>query len=101
MLATATTAGGDRIDALHGDSVAADRPPSDARSYPTARWRKHFSRLSVDDTARVDATLAHLCDRAAGFSRTETESVTVSSVGVDVSGSDEVRVREVGTRKCR
>ncbi|WP_241659163.1 HTTM domain-containing protein [Halorubrum salsamenti] len=101
VLATATTADGDRIDALYGDPVAVDRPPSDARGYPTARWRKHFSLLPVDDPDRVDATLAHLCDRAAGFSGAETESVTVSSVAVDVSGSDEVRVREIGTRKCR
>ncbi|WP_435097095.1 HTTM domain-containing protein [Halorubrum sp. N11] len=100
VLATATTAGGERIDALYGDPVATDRPPSDARGYPTARWRKHVSLLSVDDTERVDATLAHLCDRAAAFSGAEIESVTVSSVEVDVSGSGEVRVREVGTREC-
>jgi len=40
VLATATTADGDRTDALHGDPVATDRTPSDARGYPTARWRK-------------------------------------------------------------
>ncbi|WP_241686084.1 HTTM domain-containing protein [Halorubrum amylolyticum] len=104
VLATATTADGDRIDALYGDPVATDRPPSDARGYPTARWRKHFSLLSADDTDRVDATLAHLCDRATGFSGGETESVTVSSVEVDVSGNDEngeTRVVELGTRECR
>lgn len=101
VLATATTADGDRIDALYGDPIAADRPPSDARGYPTARWRKHFSLLPADDADRVDATLAHLCGRAAGFSGTETESVTVSSVEVDVSGSGGVRVRTVGARECR
>ena len=101
VLATATTADGDRIDALYGDPVAADRSPSDARRYPTARWRKHFSLLSTEDAERVDATLAHLCDRATGFSGEETASVTVSSVEVDVSGSGEGRVREVGTRECR
>ncbi|WP_123620328.1 HTTM domain-containing protein [Halorubrum sp. CSM-61] len=101
VLATATTADGDRIDALYGDPVAADRPLADARGYPTARWRKHFSLLPPDDPDRVDATLAYLCDRAAGLSGAEIESVTVSSVEVDVSGSDEVRVREIGTRECR
>jgi len=101
VLATATTADGDRIDALYGDPVAADRPPSDARGYPTARWRKHFSLLSADDPDRVGATLAHLCDRAADRSGEETVSVTVSSVEVDVSESDEVRVREIGARDCR
>ena len=101
VLATATTADGDRIDALYGDPVAVDRPPSDARGYPTARWRKHFSLLPVDDADRVDATLAHLCDRAAGFSDAEADSVTVSSVEVDVSGDGEARVRAVGTRECR
>jgi len=88
VLATATTADGDRTDALHGDPVATDRTPSDARGYPTARWRKHFSLLSADDTDRIDATLAHLCDRAAGFSGAETEAVTVSAVEVDVVGSE-------------
>jgi len=92
-LATATTADGDRTDALHGDPVATDRTPSDARGYPTARWRKHFSLLSADDTDRIDATLAHLCDRAAGFSGAETEAVTVSAVEVDVVGSEEIWVR--------
>jgi len=108
VLATATTADGDRIDALYGDPVATDRLPSDARAYPTARWRKHFSLLSVGDAERVDATLAYLCDRAAIASGEETASVTVSSVEIDVSGSaadrvrdDEVRVRELGTRACR
>jgi len=101
VLATATTADGDRTDALHGDPVATDRTPSDARGYPTARWRKHFSLLSADDTDRIDATLAHLCDRAAGFSGAETEAVTVSAVEVDVVGSEEIWVREAGTRECR
>jgi hypothetical protein len=101
VLATATTADGDRIDALHGDPVATDRTPSDARGYPTARWRKHFSRLSADDTDRVDTMLAHLCDRATEFSGAEMESVTVSAVEVDVVGSEEVWVREAGTRECR
>ena len=101
VLATATTADGDHVDALYGDPVAADRSPSDARRYPTARWRKHFSLLPTEDAERVDATLAGLCDRAAGFSGEETTSVTVSSVAVDVSGSGEVRVHEVGTRECR
>ena len=101
VLATATTADGDRIDALYGNPIATDRPPSDARGSPTARWRKHFSLLSTDDPERVDATLAHLCDRAAGFSGEETESVTVSSVEVDVVGDGAVRVQTVGTRECR
>lgn len=34
VLATATTADGDRTDALHGDPVATDRTPSDARDIP-------------------------------------------------------------------
>ena len=101
VLATATTADGDRIDALYGDPVAADRPPSDARGYPTARWRKHFTLLPVDDAELVDATLAHLCDRAAVRSAEETESVTLSSVAVDVSGGGETRVVELGSRECR
>jgi len=49
------------------------------------------SLLSADDTDRIDATLAHLCDRAAGFSGAETEAVTVSAVEVDVVGSEEGR----------
>ena len=101
VLATAATADGDRIDALYGDPVATDRPPSDARGYPTARWRKHLSLLAHDDTDRVDATLAHLCDRAAGFSDAEPTSVRLSSVEVDVAGGNGVQVREFGTRECR
>jgi len=101
VLATATTADGDRIDALlHGDPVATDRTRP-TPGYPTARWRKHFSRLSADDTDRVDTMLAHLCDRATEFSGAEMESVTVSAVEVDVVGSEEVWVREAGTRECR
>ncbi|MGQ3329168.1 HTTM domain-containing protein [Halorubrum sp. FL23] len=100
VLATATTADGDRIDALYGDPVATDRSPSDARGYPTARWRKHFSLLSAADADRVDATLARLCDRAAGLSGAEAESVTVSSVEVAV-GSGDTRVVELGSRECR
>ncbi|WP_200531038.1 HTTM domain-containing protein [Halorubrum sp. LN27] len=106
VLATATTADGDRVDALYGDPVAADRPTSDARGYPTARWRKHVSLLSANepkrtDAERVDATLAYLCDRAADLSGEETASMTLASVEVDVTGSGEVRVREIGTRECR
>ena len=101
--ATATTADGDRIDALYGDPVARDRPPSDARAYPTARWRKLLTRLADDpDSARVDPLLAHLCDRAAGFTDADDEpirSVTVSAVDVDVEGG-ETRVEELGTRSC-
>ncbi len=102
VLATATTADGDRIDALYGDSVATDRPPSDARAYPTARWRKYLTLLADGgDPARTDALLARLCDRAAGYTDEELRSVTVSSVEVDVEGSDGTEVRELGTRDCQ
>ncbi|MDZ5812765.1 HTTM domain-containing protein [Halorubrum sp. AD140] len=102
VLATATTADGDRTDALYGDPVATDRPPSDARAYPTARWRKALTLLAADgDPSRVDALLAHLCDRAAGFADDEVESVTVSSVEIDVTEDGETRVSELGTRECR
>ena len=100
-LATATTADGDRIDALYGDSVARDRPPSEARAYPTARWRKLLTSLAADPD-RVDPLLAHLCDRAAGFADggdAPVRSVTVSTVDVDVT-SEETRVEELGTRSC-
>nr|WP_239638845.1 MULTISPECIES: HTTM domain-containing protein [Halorubrum] len=103
VLTTATTADGGRIDALYGDRVARDRPPSDARAYPTARWRKFLALLADDpDRDRVDPLLAHLCDRAAGFADAEDEpirSVTVSAVGVDVN-SGETRADELGTRSC-
>ncbi|SDF14206.1 Vitamin K-dependent gamma-carboxylase [Halorubrum xinjiangense] len=112
VLATATTADGERIDALYGDRVARDRPPGDARAYPTARWRKFLTPLADDpDPARVDPLLAHLCDRAAGFADGggagdagdagdgRIQSVTVSAVGVDVYDG-ETRVEEVGTGSC-
>ncbi|QWC18746.1 HTTM domain-containing protein [Halorubrum sp. 2020YC2] len=107
-LATATTADGDRIDAFHGDRVARDRPPSDARAYPTARWRKFLTSLADDpDPDRVDPLLAHLCDRAAGFpdgdganGAAAVDSVALSAVDVDVYRG-ETRVEELGTRSCR
>ncbi|TKX67354.1 HTTM domain-containing protein [Halorubrum sp. SP9] len=103
VLATATTADGDRIDALYGDRVARDRPPSDARAYPTARWRKFLTRLADDpDPNRVGPVLAHLCDRAAEFAGEDgapIRSVTVSAVDVDVE-TGETRVDELGTRSC-
>ena len=103
VMATATTADGDRIDALYGDRVALDRPPSDARAYPTARWRKSLSLLADDpDPDRVDPVLAHLCERAAQFAdggSRPVRSVTVSTVYVDV-GDGETRVDELGTRSC-
>ncbi|MGM0448955.1 MAG: HTTM domain-containing protein [Methanobacteriota archaeon] len=116
VLATATTADGDRVDALYGDRVARDRPPADARSFPTARWRKLLTLLG-DDPDRVDPLLAHLCDRATGFADGgnagdagdtggagdvgdgRIRSVTVSAVDVDVYGG-ETRVEEIGTRSC-
>ncbi|MDB9279696.1 HTTM domain-containing protein [Halorubrum ezzemoulense] len=101
--ATAATADGDRIDALYGDRVARDRPPSDARAYPTARWRKLLTALANNpDSARVDPLLAHLCDRAGGFAEGgdgAIRSVTVSAVDVDVRDG-ETRVDELGTRSC-
>ena len=106
VLATATTADGERLDALHGDRVARDRPPSDARAYPTARWRKFLTQLAVDpDPARVDPVLGYLCDRAAGFAgegrgdAAAVDAVTLSMVGVDVE-TGEARVDELGTRSC-
>ena len=102
LLATATTADGERIDALYGDPVAADRPPSDARAYPTARWRKYVTLLAAAESPeRVDALLAHLCDRPGGETVDAAASVTVSMVEVDVSEGGETRVRELGTRECR
>ena len=102
LLATATTADGDRFDALYGDPVAADRPPSDARAYPTARWRKYMTLLAVAESPeRVDALLAHLCDRPGGGAVDDAASVTVSMVEVDVSEGGETRIREMGTRQCR
>ncbi|MFW6000377.1 MAG: HTTM domain-containing protein, partial [Halorubrum sp.] len=99
-------ADGDRIDALHGDRVARDRPPSDARDHPTARWRKFLTLLADDpDPNRVDPLLAHLCDRSAGFADGgdgvdgPVRSVTVSAVDVDVTDG-ETRVEELGTRSC-
>lgn len=102
LLATATTADGERVDALYGDPVAADRPPSDARAYPTARWRKYMTLLAAAESPeRVDALLAHLCDRPGGGTVDAAASVTVSMVEVDVSDGGETRVRELGTRRCR
>jgi hypothetical protein len=102
FLATATTADGDRIDALYGDPVATDRPPSDARAYPTARWRKYLTLLADDEApARVDPLLAHLCDRSAGFDDDEVASVTALAVETDVTEGGETHVRELGTRECR
>ena len=102
VLATATTADGDRIDALYGDRVARDRPPSDARGYPTARWRKFLTLLADDpDPDRVAPVLAHLCDRAAGHAADPdgVDSVSLSAVDVDV-GDGATRVDELGTHAC-
>ncbi|TKX75302.1 HTTM domain-containing protein [Halorubrum sp. GN11_10-6_MGM] len=103
VLATATTDDGERLDALYGDRVARDRPPSDARAYPTARWRKLLTLLADDpEPDRVEPLLAHLCDRAAGLADAESgpiRSVTVSAVDVDVTDG-ETRVDELGTRSC-
>jgi len=102
FLATVTTADGDRIDALYGDPVAADRPPSDARAYPTARWRKYLTLLAGDESpTRVDALLANLCDRPAGSTVDDAASVSVSMVEIDVSEGGETQIRELGTRECQ
>jgi hypothetical protein len=102
LLATATTADGDAVDALYGDPVAVDRPPSDARAYPTARWRKYLTLLAGDGApARVDPLLAYLCDRSAGTAGEAVASVTVETVETDVTEGGETRVRELGTRACR
>ncbi|WP_049906629.1 hypothetical protein [Halorubrum tebenquichense] len=102
VLATATTADGDRIDALYGDPVARDRPPSDARAYPTARWRKLLALLADDpEPARVDPLLAHLCDRADAFAGDgRVASVSLSAVEVDVE-TGETRIETLGSRECR
>jgi hypothetical protein len=100
VLATATTADGGRIDALYGDAVAADRPPSDARGYPTARWRKHVSLLATADAERVDATLAYLCDRATGPAGVAS-SVTLSVLEFDPEDRRVVDRRDLGARRCR
>ena len=102
LLATATTADGDAVDALYGDPVALDRPPSDARAYPTARWRKYLTLLAGDGApGRVDPLIAYLCDRSAGPAGEAIESVTVETVEIDVTEGGETRVRELGTRACR
>ncbi|GAB3698669.1 HTTM domain-containing protein [Halorubrum pallidum] len=101
VLATAATAEGSRVDALHGDAVATDRPPSDARAYPTARWRKFLTLLADSpESARTRHLLAHLCDRASGHADAEIERVTVSIVSVDIGGGDETQVRPLGGRRC-
>jgi len=102
LLATATTADGEAVDALYGDPVAVDRPPSDARAYPTARWRKYLTLLAGDGApARVDPLLAHLCDRSAGPAGETAASVTVETVEIDVTEGGATRIRELGTRACR
>ncbi|ELZ55067.1 MULTISPECIES: HTTM domain-containing protein [Halorubrum] len=101
VAASATTADGDRIDALYGDRVARDRPPADARAYPTARWRKLLALLADDpEPARVDAVLGHLCDRADAFAGGgRVASVSLSFVDVDVE-TGETRTETLGSREC-
>ncbi|WP_049983152.1 HTTM domain-containing protein [Halorubrum sp. BV1] len=100
VLATAATADGDRVDALYGDDVAADRPPAAARAYPTARWRKFLTLLADSpDPTRTRHLLGHLCDRAGGRAGAEIERVSVSFAAVDVADG-ETRVTLLGERRC-
>ena len=100
VLATAATADGDRVDALYGDVVAADRPPTAARAYPTARWRKFLTLLADSpDPTRTRHLLGHLCDRAGGRADAEVERVAVAFVSVDVVDG-ETRVTSLGERRC-
>jgi len=100
VLATAATADGDRVDALYGDVVAADRPPTEARAYPTARWRKFLTLLADSpEPTRTRHLLGHLCDRAGGRADAAVERVEVSFVSVDVVDG-ETRVASLGERRC-
>ena len=101
VLATAATADGDQIDALYGDTVEADRPPSDARAYPTARWRKFLTLLANSpEPARTHHLLTHLCDRASGHTDAKIERITVSIVSIAVDSDDEPQIRSLGELQC-
>ncbi|MFD1569444.1 HTTM domain-containing protein [Halorubrum laminariae] len=101
VLATAAAANGDRIDALYGDPVAADRPPSDARAYPTARWRKFLTSLAESpEPTRTGHLLGHLCDRASGQTDAEIDRVSVSIASIAVAGDDQPQLRSLGERRC-
>ena len=104
-LTTAVTADGERFDALYGDPVAGERSPSDARAYPTDRWRKYLVGLSVNaDDDRDEQLAAYLCDRAETITGERIDRVAVSSVLTDVTSLDDpgdLRTFDVATHECR
>jgi len=104
-LATAVAADGDRFDALYGDAVVGERSPSDARAYPTDRWRKYLVGLTAGaDDDRDEQLAAYLCDRAERVTGERIDRVEVTSVLDDVTtagGSDDLRTFDVATRECR
>ncbi|WP_058365384.1 HTTM domain-containing protein [Haloparvum sedimenti] len=104
VLATAETADGGARDALYGDPVARNRTPSDARAYPSARWRKYLTAMPADPPDDRDERLgAYLCERAAAAGDGTVERVTVSFVYVDVTLGEprgEPTAVEVLDRQC-
>lgn len=104
-LTTAVTADGERFDALYGDPVAGERSPSDARAYPTDRWRKYLVGLSVNaDDDRDERLAAYLCGRAETITGERIDRVAVSSVLTDVTSLDDpgdLRTFDVATHECR
>lgn len=103
-LTTIVTVDGERFDALHGDAIAGERSPTDARAYPTDRWRKYLVGLTVDaEDDRDERLAAYLCGRGGEFTDGRIDRVEVTSVLNDVTAtgaSSDLRTFDVATREC-
>lgn len=103
-LVTVVTVDGERFDALHGDAIAGERSPIDARAYPTDRWRKYLVGLTANaEDDRDERLVSYFCDRGGELTDGPIDRVEVTSVLEDVTAtgeSSELRTFEVATREC-
>jgi len=103
-LTTVVTVDGERFDALHGDAVAGERSPTDARAYPTDRWRKYLVGFTVNaEDDRDERLAAYFCDRGGELTDGPIDRVEVTSVLDDVTAtgeSSDLRTFDVATREC-
>ncbi|WP_418285138.1 HTTM domain-containing protein [Halorubrum sp. DTA46] len=76
----ATLESGESVDALNGGTVAFDRPPDAAETYPTTLWHQFGHRVRYADESQYRPVVAYVCEQT----DRSVESVTVFHVEQEV-----------------
>lgn len=103
VLAPATTAAGERVDALHGDGVRWAPPPDGTAWYPTSRWRKYLRSVwATGDPAVLHGIADGLCHRWERTHEGRVERVSLYAVlePTSLDGDGPLRQEKLVTHSC-